>query len=150
MGDVHPQTALGNPQLRETWVRSVVFFFAEKAKGKEALKKRKNPFHPLVLVVQRCVNAHAEWVMVGVTFCGGTAPVQAGHSAGFCLKFRQGLGISFLSFLIHCLPCWDKCTPVVPEPDVLYANQMPTAGCCQVLLPLVVLCHDQSLLERLG
>ena len=33
-----------------------------------------------------------------------------------------------LLFFLDFLPRWVKCTPVVSEPAVLYANQMPAQG----------------------
>lgn len=42
-------------------------------------------------------------VMPGVTCHGVTALLQAGHAAGFCLKFRQGLDIFFLFFFFSLL-----------------------------------------------
>lgn len=66
--------------------------------------------------------------MLWVACHEGTAPLQAGHSARFCLKLGCGLDsrllFSFLFFLAHQY----KRTPVVLEPAVLYANQMPIAG----------------------
>ena len=81
--------------------------------------------------------------MPRVTYRRGTAVLQADHPAGFCLKFRQGLDILFFSsFFLYSLFCRDKFTPVVSEPAALYANQMPVADGCQVLLPPACSCHD--------
>lgn len=44
-------------------------------------------------------------VMPGVTCHGVTALLQAGHAAGFCLKFRQGLDIFFLFFFFFFTTC---------------------------------------------
>lgn len=52
----------------------------------------------------RCSGiSHASRAMPWVTYHRGTALSQAGHSAGFCLKFRQGLDGFFLFSLLFFL-----------------------------------------------
>lgn len=58
----------------------------------------------------------------------GTTLLQAGHSARFCLKLSCGLDSHLLFSFFFFLACQYKRTPVVLEPAVLYANQMPIAG----------------------